>query len=130
MLNTAKEQPWYVSTLVQHLKTVNHKILKTVMEHYFGLKDIALLWLNSYLSDRQFSVHISNSFSQNHTTNFSVPQGSILGPLLFSCYISTLPEVTKQATDTTISGYTDDHAFTQAFTQKDTLVKLQYEKCG
>ena len=96
--------------------TVNHTILKTVMEHYFGLKDTALQWLSSYVSDRQFSVQIGNSSSQTHSINFSVLQGSILGPVLFSCYVSTLPEVIKQTTDTTIWGYADNHAFTQAFT--------------
>ena len=79
-------------------------------------------------SDRQFSVQIGNGFSQTHTINFSVPQGSILGPVLFSCYVSTLLEVIKQTTDTTISGYADDHAFTQVFNQKDTLVKHSIEE--
>ena len=53
--------------------TVNHTILKTVMEHYFGLKDTAHQWLSSYVSDRQFSVQIGNCFSQTQTINFSVP---------------------------------------------------------
>ena len=110
------------------LDTIKHTILKTGMEHYFGLKDTALLWLRSYLSDRQFSLQIGNSFWQTHIINFSVPQDSILGPVLFSCYVSTLPEVLKQTTDTTISGYADDHAFTQGFTQKDTLVKHTIEE--
>ena len=108
--------------------TVNHTILRTVMEHYFGLKDTALQWLSFYVSDRQFSVQIGNSFSQTHTINFSVPQGSILGPVLFSCCVSTLSEVINQTTHTTILGYADDHAFTQIFTQKDTLVKHTIEE--
>ena len=53
--------------------TVDHTILKTVMEHYIGLKDTALQWLSSYVSDRQLSMQIGNSFSQTHTINFSVP---------------------------------------------------------
>ena len=101
--------------------TVNHSILKSVMEHYFGLKDTALKWLSSYISNRQFSVKIGGSFLHAHTINFSVPQGSILRPVLFSCYVSTLPEVIKQNSDSIILSYADDHAFTQAFTQKDTL---------
>ena len=55
------------------LDTVNHTILKTVMGHYFGLKDTALQWLSSYVSDKKFLVQIGNSFSQTHTINFSVP---------------------------------------------------------
>ena len=107
---------------------VNHSILKSVMEYYFGLKDTALEWLSSYISNRQFSVKIGNSLLHAHTINFSVPQGSILGPVLFSCYVSTLPELIKQNSDTIILGYADDHAFTQAFTQKNTLVKQIVEE--
>ena len=108
--------------------TVNHSILKSVMEHYFGLKDTALKWLSSYISNRQFSVKIGSSLLHAHTINFSVPQESILGPVLFSCYVSTLPEVIKQNSDTIILGYVDDHAFTQAFTLKDTLVNQIIEE--
>ena len=56
--------------------TVNHTILKTVMEHYFGLKDTALLWLNSYLSDKQFLVQISNSFSKLTPLTFLYNMGA------------------------------------------------------
>ena len=108
--------------------TVNDSILKYVMEHYFGLKDPALKWLSSYISNRQFSVKIGGCFLHAHTINFSVPQGSILGPVLFSCYVSTLPEVIKQNSDSIILSYADDHAFTQAFTQKDTFVKQIVEE--
>ena len=114
--------------LSEAFDTVNHSILKSVMEHYFGLKDTALKWPSSYICNRQFSVKIGSSFSHAHTINFSVPQGSILGPVLFSCYVSTLHEVIKQNSDTIILSYADDHAFTQAFTQKDTLVKQIVEE--
>ena len=53
--------------------TVNHTKLRTVMEHYFGLKDTAPQWLGSYDSNRQFSVKIGCSFSQIHTISFSFP---------------------------------------------------------
>ena len=73
-------------------------------------------------------MQIDNSFSPTHTINFSVPQGSTLGPVPFSCYVSTLLEVIKQTANTTISGYADNHAPTQAFTKKDTLVKHAIEE--
>ena len=73
-------------------------------------------------------MQIGNSFSKTRTNNFSAPQGSILGPVLFSCYVSALAEVIKQTTNTTILGYADDHAFTQAFSQEDTLVKHTTEE--
>ena len=98
------------------------------MEHYFGFNYTALQWLSSYISNRLFSVKIGGSFSHAHTINFSVPQGRILGLVLFSCYVSTLPQVTKQTFNTIILGYADDHAFTQACTQKDTLLKQMIEE--
>ena len=73
-------------------------------------------------------ISLGSSLSHAHTINFSVPQGSILGPVLFSCYVRTLPEVIKQNSDIIILSYADDHAFTQAFTQKDTLVKQIVEE--
>ena len=69
--------------------TVNHSILKSVMEHYLGLKDTALKWLNSYISNRQFSVKIGGSFLHAHTINFSVPQGSIL--VQYSSAVMSVP---------------------------------------
>ena len=104
MLNTKKGTAMVCLDCSAAFDTTNHTILKTVMEHYFRFKNTAPLWLSSYLSDRQFSVQIDNSFSQTHTINFSVSQGSILGPVLFSCYVSILPEVIKETTDITILG--------------------------
>ena len=98
------------------------------MEHCFGFNYTALQWLSSYISKRLFSVKTGGSFSDAHTINFSVPQGKILGPVLFSCYVSTLPQVIKQTSNTIILGYVDDHAFTQTFTKKDTLVKQMIEE--
>ena len=98
------------------------------MEHYFGFNYRALQWLSSYISNRLFSVKIGGSFSHAHTINFSVPQGRILGPVIFSCYVSTLPKVIKQTSNTIILGYADGHVLTQAFTQKDTLVKQMIEE--
>ena len=55
MLSKTKEQPECVWTS-SVFDTINHTILNTVMENYFALKDTALLWLSSYISDRQFSL--------------------------------------------------------------------------
>ena len=71
--------------------TVNHHILKLIMENNFGIERTALKWFTSYLENRQFVVQISNSISAIKIINHSVPQGSILGPVLFNCYVSTLP---------------------------------------
>ena len=85
--------------------TVNHSILLEVMENYFGITDIALDWISCYLRNRKFSVHIDSFSSNTKTINFSVPQGSILGPTLFNCYVSTLMEIIPENEDHFVSGY-------------------------
>ena len=48
-----------------------------------GCSEKALLWFKSYLCDRLQKVNFNNSFSDTRSTFAGVPQGSILGPLLF-----------------------------------------------
>ena len=62
--------------------TVNHSILLEVMRNYFGITDMVLDWILCYLRNRKFFVHIDSFLSNTKTINFSVPQGSILGPTL------------------------------------------------
>ena len=55
-------------------------------------------WFKSYLSDRKQCVHINGKFSKTNDIPISVLQGSILGPILFLCYINDLPGSTLQYT--------------------------------
>ena len=72
-----------------------------------------LQWLKSSITDRQFKVKIEENFSEVKTINFSVPQGSILGPILFTCYASTLQELFIN--NNSLSGYADDHSSIKSF---------------
>ena len=63
--------------------TVNHKILLGKLEHY-GIRGNALNLLESYLSDRKQFVQIDKCKSATRSISCGVPQGSVLGPLLFS----------------------------------------------
>ena len=66
--------------------TIDHTILVNRLRNDYGLCGKALDWLESYLTDRYQYVHIKDNPSEYKKINFGVPQGSVLGPLLFSYY--------------------------------------------
>ena len=66
--------------------TIDHTILISKLEHY-GVENNELQWFISYMHNRQQYVEIENTKSTTETITTGVPQGSILGPLLFLIYI-------------------------------------------
>ena len=75
--------------------TVNHNILLLKMEHY-GVRGPSLQWFRSYLSERKQYVYINGECSELKQISCGVPQGSVLGPLLFLIYINDLPNISKK----------------------------------
>jgi len=70
--------------------TIDHNILLTRLSSWFGIYGTALNWFRSYLSSRCFRVKCNNNLSSLHTCLCGVPQGSVLGPLLYVTYTTPL----------------------------------------
>ena len=70
--------------------TIDHQILLSRLNTSFGISDTTLSWLQSYLTNRTSSVRIGRHCSSSVTCTTGVPQGSVLGPLLFTAYVSPI----------------------------------------
>ena len=73
--------------------TVDHGIMLERLSSKPGLCDTALDWFHSYLSGRSQRVSVRGSLSEEFEVDYGVPQGSCLGPLLFTIYASELCNV-------------------------------------
>ena len=72
--------------------TVNHQVLLNKL-YSIGLDEMSLQWFESYLSERRIVTMINNVMSNERVLTHGVPQGSLLGPLLFTIFRNDLPKI-------------------------------------
>ncbi len=94
--------------------TVNHQILLSALRK-MGISGTALLWFESYLSDRSFRVSWRGEVSKSQLLATGVTQGSVLGPLLFSIYMSSLGSVIQK------------HSFSYHYNADDTQLYFSFQ---
>ena len=78
--------------------TIDHSILLERLTAWFGFREIVLSWIKSYLTNRSFYINLSGTKSSIYQLLYGVPQGSVLGPLLFSLYTTPLSSIISQST--------------------------------
>ena len=87
--------------------TLDHSILLKRLETTFGVQGTALNWFHSYLKNRTQSVIIDNVLSAPRPLLYGVPQGSVLGPVLFNLYTKPLSKIIEAHTKQ-FQKYADD----------------------
>ena len=78
----------------------------------FGLRHTLITWIASFLSDRSIVIRVGGFLSKSHSTNSSVPQGSVISPFLFILFINDLLSSTSDSifsfADVTFSSFSSN----------------------
>ena len=104
--------------------TVDHSILLDKLE-YYGIRGITLKWFKSYLSDRKQIVKFYEYRSSMKTISCGVPQGSVLGPLLFLLYVN---DIHRSSTLLSFILFADDTNIFNSHSDINTLITTTNEE--
>ena len=87
---------------------LDHKLLISILQSRVGITGIPLSWLESYLKNRSQMVKVKNNYSDPMHIPSGVPQGSLLGPILFTLYLLPLYDLMDDL-EINFHAYADDH---------------------
>ena len=110
--------------------TIDHSILLETIESGIGVGGMALKWFASYLSQRTQQVQVKGTLSEKSRLVTGVPQGSCLGPVLFTIYVADLFHIIENHLPEA-QGYADDHQVylsfrpTSSSNQKDAISAIE-----
>ena len=104
--------------------TVDHTILLGRLQSLLGLRGNALSWFQSYLNGRSQRISVDGTLSDKFELECSVPQGSCLGPLLFTIYVSKLFDIIRLHLPSA-HAFADDTQLYMSFKPSDTLSEFE-----
>ena len=132
-LDNRKSAGAVLTDLFKAFDCLNHDMLIAKL-HAYGFDNGALDYILDYLNDRKQRTKIGNSFSSWREISFGVPQGSILGPLLFNIFINDIfyfteeAKIANYADDTTVYATENDVKELLNVLQKETTIVLNWFK--
>ena len=119
-LNDGKQTDTIILDFTKAFDKVSHKHLCTKL-HYYGIRDPILDWIKDFISNRSQQVILDGCSSESLPVTSGVPQGTVLGPLLFLCFVNDIPDCVSS----NIRLYADDILLYRTINVMDDCVKLQ-----
>ena len=120
-LNTGEQRDSILLDFSKAFDKVSHRLLLHKLAHY-GIRNGVLQWIKDFLADREQVVVVEGQRSSPADVSSGVPQGSVIGPLLFLLYINDLPDYVKHSST---SLFADDSMLSRTIRDESDALLLQ-----